>query len=963
MRRRLLRAATAMSVVAVGLVAPAPQPAGPGAVDIAVTEADIASVGGAHAEGRVGAASVSGTGGAEARTIKTDPFRMVAISATGEHLEGEDVLQIRTRNGDGVWSGWQDVAFIGDEAPEGAERRSQRQGWNWSAPIWTGEADRLQLRLPEDRDNSDQHEHDEVSLRRLRVHAIDVPKGDVRPPADSAYAMAPDVAVISRSQWGADESLRRGTPSIAQQGVKMAFVHHTVHSNSYGPDEADDIIRGIYAFHTQSRGWNDIGYNFLVDRFGRVYEGRAGGIDRAVIGAHAEGFNANSTGVAVLGDHSSVDPGAAVIGALQQFLAWKLDVHHVDPRGWTNVVSRGSPKFPEGATVSLPTISGHRDTGVTSCPGGRLYSALQTLRDGAAAIGLPKMYDAVPVFATAARGGRVDITARFSQPLGWTATITDSSGVVVATATGAGATAALSWNVTNLLGLYPGVGDYRWTITAAGAAGTARPATGIIRVTTPSPEGSIVRSSGASTTYFITGGRKVVLGSGDPLATRAASADIATISASALADTAGEGAPFRDGVLLRTPDHRIWLVADGVRRHIAGPAVYTGLGLNDAALRHVSEAAASVAPVGPALTSADRLLNGMFARTPTDPAIFRVVNGTLRHAPTPAVLQSFGVRPEEVAHVSAAQLAATGPRGGPLGFRDGSLIATPDAKVWAIADGYRRWIGGPPIFDALGLDGANIVRVSHGEAELHVAGAEVFEAAPLNGFFVVGGADVWHVIDGFRVPASWEVVDSFARRSEVTKPPTSVVEALPIRGRGWRDGTLLGGPDGTVYLVSRGQRRPISPTVRSALGMSTSSVRPATARMLRLHPDGPRVSSAAALVDGMFARRSGSSSVFLVSNGSARPVSAAVLRSFRVASTDVAVVDAGLLDPLPLGAPLPFREGTLIITPDGKLFLISGGQRRPIVHPEGLSALGYTRAGVVSATTAEAAVSPEGPLL
>ena len=954
MRRFLLRGATAVSVVAIGLVAPPRPPERPAPVEIAVTEADVGVVGAAGGSDRVSAAGTD-----TARTIRTKHFRMVAVSAIGEHLEGEDVLEMRTGSGDGAWGEWQDVAFVADEGPEGDERAALRPEWRWSAPIWTGEGDRIQLRVP----RHDENDHAQVSLRRLRVHTIDVPRGEVRPAAGAAYAMTPDVPVISRSQWGANESMRRGSPSIAQQGVRMAFVHHTVHSNSYGPDEADDIIRGIYAFHTQSRGWNDIGYNFIVDRFGRVYEGRAGGVDRAVIGAHAEGFNANSTGVAVLGDHTHVEPGPAVIDSLQRFLAWKLDVHHVDPRGWTRMVSQGSPKFPEGATVSLPTISGHRDTGLTGCPGGRLYAALQRLRDGAAAIGVPKMYDALPVFATAVRGGRVDVTARFSDPLAWTATITDSNGVVVGTAAGAGTSAALSWNVTNLAGLYPGIGDYRWTITAAGAAGTARPASGLIRVTTPPPEGSIVRSSGSSTAYFISGGRKFVLGSGEPLASRVAANDVAVISPQALADIPGEGAPFRDGVLLRTPDHRIWLVTGGVRRHIAGPAVYTGLGLNDAAIRHVSLAAASVAAEGAPLTSADRLVNGMFARAHSDPAIFRVVNGTLRHAPTPPVLQSYGVRPEEVAYVSSAQLSATGPRGGPMGFRDGSLVATPDLKVWAISDGIRRWIGGPSVFDALGMNGANIVRVSTGEANLHAEGPPVFDGVPLNGFFVAGGADVWHVTDGFRLPASWDVVESFARRSEVTTPSTAVAETLPVRGRGWRDGTLLSAPDGTVYLVSRGQRRPISGGVLTGLGMSTASIRKTTARMLHLHAEGPRVSSSTVLVDGMFARRSGSSAVFLVSNGTARPVSPAVLRSYRVTSTEVAVVNAGLLDALPVGAALPFREGTRISTPDGKVSLISGGQRRWITHAEAIAPLGYSSAGVVPSTAAEAAVNPEGPLL
>lgn len=950
MKRLLVRAFGSLSLAAAGVVAPAPQPQPPPAVGISVVEPALGAVGGTGSDGR-GEVHASSVG--DAKTIRTGRFRMIALSAIGENVEGEDVLQLRTAGDDGLWSEWQDVPFVADEGPEGAERDRAGRRWKWSAPLWTGEGDRVEIRTGDHR----------PVLERLRVHAIDVPRGEALPRRDSALAMTEEVPVITRAQWGADEALRRGRPSIAQQGVRMAFVHHTVHSNTYSPDEADDIIRGIYAFHTQSRGWGDIGYNFIVDRFGRVFEGRAGGIERAVVGAHAEGFNSNSTGVAVLGDHSSVDPGPAVMDALQRFLAWKLDVHHVDPRGWTTVVSRGSPKFPEGATVALPTISGHRDTGQTSCPGGRLYASLQRLRDGAAAIGLPKIYDAAPVFATASRGGRVDVTARFSHLLAWTATIKDSNGTLVAASAGVGRSAVLPWGVTNLAGLYPGAGDYRWSITAAGAPGTARAAEGLIRVTVPPPEGSIVRSSGTSTTYSIIGGRKVVLGSGAPLASRAIAGDIATISAPALAAIPGEGAPFRDGVVLRTPDHRVWLVTGGTRRHIASPGVFAGLGLNGAALRHVSDAVASVVPEGAPLTSAERVLEGMFARTPTDPAIYRVVNGTLRHAPTPAVLTSYGVRPEEVSILSAAQLAASGPRGPALGFRDGSLVSSPDGRVWAITDGLRRWIGGPSVFAALGFEAADVVRISSGEINLHAEGAPALGAVPLNGFFVSSGAEVWLIDDGFRVPASWEVVESLARRSEVTAPAASVVESLPIRGLGWRNGSLLGAPDGRVFLVSRGQRRPISSTVLRDLGMSTASVKAVSAQMLRLHPEGPRVASAASLIDGMYARRSGSESVFLVENGRARPVSPAVLRSYRVASSGVAVVAPALLDALPSGAPLALREGTLVATPDGRVSLVSGGTRRWIAHAEALSALGYTLDAVVSATAADAEVTPEGPLL
>ena len=143
-------------------------------------------------------------------------------------------------------------------------------------------------------------------------------------------AVAGSPAIVPRSAWGADESIRRNAPGYAP-AVRFAIVHHTAGPNDYSPSQAAAIMRGIEIYHVKSNGWNDIGYNFLVDRYGTVYEGRYGGIDRNVIGAHALGFNTGSVGVALIGSFGSSAPPAAALRSLEKLLAWRLDLAHVDP--------------------------------------------------------------------------------------------------------------------------------------------------------------------------------------------------------------------------------------------------------------------------------------------------------------------------------------------------------------------------------------------------------------------------------------------------------------------------------------------------------------------------------------------------------------------------------------------------------------------------------------------------------
>ncbi|HEX6230778.1 MAG TPA: peptidoglycan recognition protein [Actinomycetota bacterium] len=237
-----------------------------------------------------------------------------------------------------------------------------------------------------------------------------------------AWAFARRPRIVTREQWGADPKLMNCTPSVADE-VRMGFVHHTAGSNSYSREEGDDVIRGVYAYHTNGRGWCDIGYNFLVDRYGTIYEGRSGGVDVPVIGAAQMGFNTRAFSVSVMGNFESAAVPRAVQRALVRLIAWRLDVAHVNPVARATMVSAGgsNTRYAQGEVVRLRTISGHRDTGFTACPGARLYSFVPKLRQRVAARGLPKIFKPRLSTDELTAGQPVDvrIRARGTEPLSW----------------------------------------------------------------------------------------------------------------------------------------------------------------------------------------------------------------------------------------------------------------------------------------------------------------------------------------------------------------------------------------------------------------------------------------------------------------------------------------------------------------------------------------------------------------
>ena len=372
------------------------------------------------------------------------------FTLAGVRWRGPGRVVLRTRGADGRWSTWRAGAPEEEDGPDPGGRESRHAGWQLGNPWWVGPSDRIEAR---------------AIGRVTRVRAELVWSPEVRIPYRRP-ALAETPTVVTRVAWGADESIRRAGPTYAP-AVGLVIVHHTAGRNDYSRSEAPAIVRGIQLFHVRGNGWNDIGYNFLVDRFGTIYEGRFGGVDRNVVGAHAQGFNTGSVGIAVLGTYGSSAPSRAAQEAVARLIAWRLDLAHVDPLSSLEFVSGGSDRFASGAEVELGAVSGHRDTGRTECPGDLLYARLEAIAARARAIGGAKIFE--PSAETSREAVR--FRARLSTSLGWSVAITDPDGVEIARGSGTGTAVDWTWDATSVR-----PATYTWTM----SAGAARPATGAV---------------------------------------------------------------------------------------------------------------------------------------------------------------------------------------------------------------------------------------------------------------------------------------------------------------------------------------------------------------------------------------------------------------------------------------------------------------------------------------------------
>ncbi len=332
--------------------------------------------------------------------VRSVPVQLTAAESTGSAADGSVVTRelalegasligvtwssaaqpptvtVRARTGS-TWGEWTPLDADTAHGPDRhtTEAEAARPG---TEPLVVGDADAIQVRVGH-----------AARVRDLRLELVDPGQnaadaevtGALSEDATDVGAAALDATVVpqptihSRAEWGADESLRTSPPQYAST-IYAGWVHHTVNANDYSSAEVPGIIRSIYAYHVISRGWSDIGYNFLVDRFGRLWEGRYGGIDQPVIGAHTLGFNTNTFAVSAIGNFELVSPSASVIESIAALMGWKLARYGRDPEGMTQALDG----------TWRPVIGGHRDAASTACPGQYLYAKIPLIRDRAGQI-------------------------------------------------------------------------------------------------------------------------------------------------------------------------------------------------------------------------------------------------------------------------------------------------------------------------------------------------------------------------------------------------------------------------------------------------------------------------------------------------------------------------------------------------------------------------------------------------
>ncbi|UQU66720.1 N-acetylmuramoyl-L-alanine amidase [Couchioplanes caeruleus] len=323
-------------------------------------------------------------GSAAARTVAprpTAPFSLVGVTWTDPAATLTGAVQVRTRSSaDGTWTPWQTLEADGaDPAEPGSVDRHGVRGS--TDPLWVGPSDAVEARVAAGPGRAT------PLPAGLRVDLID-PGTPAPAPAPRALEVTvpprPVPDVVTRAQWGADEKLVENAPEYTSD-VQVLFVHHTAGTNSYSCSQSPAILRSIQAYHVKSKHWNDIGYNFLVDKCGTLFEGRRGGITRPVLGAHTLGFNSHSSAIAVLGSYGSRGVSARVRTVIAQVAAYKIGGYGNPPAGRVAMTSSGSDRYARGSTAMLNRISGHRDTGRTECPGNTLYAQLGSIRSLAAA--------------------------------------------------------------------------------------------------------------------------------------------------------------------------------------------------------------------------------------------------------------------------------------------------------------------------------------------------------------------------------------------------------------------------------------------------------------------------------------------------------------------------------------------------------------------------------------------------
>ena len=344
---------------------------------------------------------------------RDETFNMFAVTWEGKR----DVHSfVRSKQEDGSWSEWFDM-----------DAMNYGDGKNGTELIYVGDTNDVQVSMANVDLVTGSNLDDDAELPDKAAGAADANRaasqpsnvGDIAPVADEnntdrttvsdldavfmdgnaqeGQAIEPTAAtdgmpkVVSRSGWGADESKRCQQPTY-DDGIKAMTLHHTAGSTNYTPAQAAAQVRAAYEYHAQNLGWCDIGYNVLVDKFGTIYEGRYGGLDKAVQGAHVGGFNSHNWGISMIGNYEIEEPSQKMLNSVAEIAGWKAAISGIDPTGTATLTSGGfgGSRFPAGAQATVPAFSGHNDFHYTQCPGRYTVQHWDEIRKNT-----KKKYDAV----------------------------------------------------------------------------------------------------------------------------------------------------------------------------------------------------------------------------------------------------------------------------------------------------------------------------------------------------------------------------------------------------------------------------------------------------------------------------------------------------------------------------------------------------------------------------------------
>jgi len=426
--------------------------------------------------------------------VDTSPFSLVGVTWLGNLYRGT-VIRAKVHDKSG-WSSWQELSYSSEHGPDPTttEVQSARNGTN---PLITAQSDGIQVealsvvaRLPKNL---------EVSLIDSITSAADVRtfrtarnsvgiRQNLGAVTTKGGAIVNRPNIVTRAEWGADESWRERSPRISKK-IIAGFIHHTATTNSYNPEDGPAQMRSLYAYFTKSLKYADMGYNFLVDRYGVVYEGRAGctlavgsscdGPSRAVIGAHTAGMNENTFAISAIGNFEigSIDEatGKLLTKAISELMAWKIAPYNLDPAAMARIPSTdtsGLSKYRTGTVATVPVISAHRDVGRTVCPGKYLYELVPEIRNQMAALLVGKIQNVsvLPVEQQANDLTPISITAVVPVTSSWNVTVVDAqsgSGVYAQSGIQLGNSNFVhNWDHTDATGRLVPAGEYSVSLSA-----------------------------------------------------------------------------------------------------------------------------------------------------------------------------------------------------------------------------------------------------------------------------------------------------------------------------------------------------------------------------------------------------------------------------------------------------------------------------------------------------------------